>query len=125
LKHRDEVHAYRRQRRAKSRGVRVEPYTAQDLGDRLKLFGGKCAYCQQLLDSAGEPHWDHVVPILRNGVDGLSNLVPSCKHCNCRKWAHDAYAWYSRQPFFSREQWQLINEACSYPSEHQQKPISE
>ena len=48
-------------------------------------FGGRCAYCGQLLDKVF--HIDHVAPIFRGwdpkpsraGEDTIDNLVPSAK----------------------------------------------
>jgi 5-methylcytosine-specific restriction endonuclease McrA len=51
---------------------------------KLADYGFLCAYCQ---DRPYE-HWDHVVPISKGGPHALSNLVPSCAHCNHTKWAH-------------------------------------
>jgi len=51
-------------------------------------FGGRCAYCGQLLDKVF--HIDHVAPIFRGwdtkpsraGEDTSDNLVPACPRCN-------------------------------------------
>ena len=55
-------------------------------------FGGKCAYCGQILKA--NFHIDHADPLFRNwivgkpewaGTDEESNLVPACPRCNLRK----------------------------------------
>jgi 5-methylcytosine-specific restriction endonuclease McrA len=46
-----------------------------------RLYAGPCSYC----GSSGEMTLDHVVPISRGGVHGVSNLVPACNPCNSSK----------------------------------------
>ena len=46
-----------------------------------KLYLGPCSYCGVV----GEMTLDHVVPISRGGVHGVSNLVPACGPCNFSK----------------------------------------
>ena len=45
------------------------------------LYAGPCSYC----GASGEMTLDHVVPISRGGVHGVSNLVPACGPCNFSK----------------------------------------
>lgn len=45
-------------------------------------FGGLCAYCGE---PTPDPHREHVVPLSRGGSHTYTNIVPSCKSCNCRK----------------------------------------
>ncbi len=112
-RHKSKISIYRRQRRVKKLSLKTLPYSPSDLNRRLnEIFDGRCAYCQSEITGSLKLHWDHLVPIAKNGEDSLKNLVPACHHCNCQKWAHDAYDWYSRQKFFSAEQWRLICEAC-------------
>ena len=46
-----------------------------------ELYAGPCSYC----GAVGEMTLDHVVPISRGGVHGVSNLVPACGPCNFSK----------------------------------------
>lgn len=71
---------------------------------RFEEFDGCCAYCgarEKLMA-------DHFIPVSTGGADCLGNIVPACRLCNQRKSAHDAYEWYSQQPFFSKKRWQKI-----------------
>jgi 5-methylcytosine-specific restriction endonuclease McrA len=45
------------------------------------LYAGPCSYC----GASGEMTLDHVVPISKGGVHGVSNLVPACNSCNSSK----------------------------------------
>ena len=46
-----------------------------------KLYARPCSYCGRV----GEMTLDHVVPISKGGVHGVSNLVPACGPCNFSK----------------------------------------
>lgn len=121
-KHYAKLLIYRRQRRHKVRGLRVLSYTLQDLANRLQFFQHKCVYCQSDFGGDVKLHWDHLVPIAKNGHDALYNLVPACQYCNCQKWMTDALEWYSKQPFFSHSQWELICEVCGYQQRSSANP---
>lgn len=48
----------------------------------LKLaYRGRCAYC----DRRRKLTIDHVIPLAKGGAHTLSNIVPACKSCNCKK----------------------------------------
>jgi hypothetical protein len=50
----------------------------------LELTGGRCAYCDAVLE--GVPfEVEHVVPRVNGGPDHISNYVPSCSACNAKK----------------------------------------
>ena len=55
--------------------------------------GGLCWYCgigliaDPYTSSLSQFCIDHVIPLSKGGKDRLSNLVPSCRHCNCSKHA--------------------------------------
>ena len=80
------------------------PYTQAELHERFALFGDACAYC----GSAKNLTLDHVVPLTKNGTDGMTNIVPACLSCNSGKSNKDASEWYQAQLFYSNYRWQLI-----------------
>ncbi len=45
-----------------------------------RMMGRPCAYCGQASE-----HLDHVIPIAKNGLHGLGNLIQSCAKCNQSK----------------------------------------
>lgn len=64
--------------------------------DVFSMFGGRCAYCGNILGSSSGKHMhvDHVEPIVRNWWDGTcmkpknerqDNYFPSCPKCNINK----------------------------------------
>lgn len=58
----------------------------------VERFGRKCAYCA----ATGDLTIDHFQPIYLNGSNAITNLVPACKSCNCKKNKIDPYIWISR-----------------------------
>ena len=74
-----------------------------------QMFGGKCAYCGQLLDKM---HADHLEPIIRINTDPwgnplpaskrrlikpernvVSNMMPACAPCNLHKGGYSLEGW--------------------------------
>ena len=51
----------------------------------LELFDNKCYYCGEPLSRGVNLHLDHRIPICRNGIHHISNIVPSCSKCNLQK----------------------------------------
>ncbi len=41
-------------------------------------------------------HIDHVIPVSKGGADCISNVVPSCAHCNIAKHDKDLKIWAAR-----------------------------
>ena len=70
------IHNSRHRRRSRMQ----DTFTAAELRRRLAAFGRKCAYC-------GGPYeeLDHIIPLSRGGSNKISNIVPSCVHCNRSK----------------------------------------
>lgn len=48
--------------------------------DIKRLLHGQCAYCDMPATEI-----DHVIPLARNGTNGIGNLVGSCSFCNRSK----------------------------------------
>lgn len=73
---------------------------------RVAQWRGRCAYCnvQEKLTL------DHFVPRHRGGLNHAANYVPACAQCNHSKSSSSPYAWYSKQPFFTKERWAIIVE---------------
>ena len=87
--------AIRRTRKASSGNpISLEWWTAL-----LDLFETKvCLYCSkenQVLTM------DHFVPLLRGGKTEMGNLLPCCKSCNSKKWAHLPEEWLSSSAYQS------------------------
>lgn len=98
-----EIVALTRARRRSSTKFKIR---VSDHKKLLHIYRGCCAYCQVKLTAWGREletslQWDHVVPLSRGGVDGVGNLVPSCRRCNLSKgrstvteWKLRKAAWY-------------------------------
>jgi 5-methylcytosine-specific restriction endonuclease McrA len=73
---------------------KVFPFVSRSRWDRyidrdLREFvyqrdGGRCFYCHCDVPLFGA-HLDHVLPVSRGGMSIYSNLVLSCRSCNCSK----------------------------------------
>jgi hypothetical protein len=67
-------------RRARIKQTAI-PFTAEQLNQKLSMYGGKCWMCRVQPYEA----WDHVKPLAKGGAHILANLRPACKTCNSRK----------------------------------------
>lgn len=68
-------------RRARLAAV-VNDLTVEQWQERLTKFNGYCAYCLKPID---KPVMEHMKPIAKGGAHTISNVIPSCVHCNSRK----------------------------------------
>lgn len=58
-------------------------FTKEDVAQRLKAQGGRCAYCKTCIKHAFEI--DHVQPITKGGSNWPHNIQLTCPSCNSRK----------------------------------------
>ena len=50
-----------------------------------EMYGERCAYCGQKIDTIQEMRVDHVYPLRKGGGDSISNYKPACQKCNYYK----------------------------------------
>jgi len=80
--------------------------TKQEWEDCKSYFNYSCAYCgiseEDAIETQGQVlHKEHVD---HNGLNDLSNNIPSCKLCNGRKWMYNFSDWYNvENPAYSQE----------------------
>lgn len=90
----------RRQRRRAAGGS----HTLSEWIARCEEYGFRCCYCEV---SGERLTQDHDIPVSRGGSDDISNIVPACMRCNCRKGTRtgeEFRSWMSRpQPHASNE----------------------
>lgn len=84
-------------RRSKEHGVSFD-VTRSELKALLQKWFGRCAYCNE---PCPDFHFDHVVPIQKDGPTCPANLVPACRTCNRYKGKKNIYAllhsgWFSK-----------------------------
>lgn len=93
---------------AKKYGRSVD-YRARFIAGNPPGYGGRyrCVYCGRMVKTE-DMCVDHVIPVgvvkrekkfqkkLAGGVNDLSNLVPSCRRCNEKKWDSTSPAWRIR-----------------------------
>lgn len=56
-------------------------HTLAEWLDKCALLGNVCFYCGE----AKPLTRDHNTPLTRGGTDNISNILPACRSCNCRK----------------------------------------
>lgn len=56
--------------------------TVNEWASIIRYYGSRCAYCGK----RKKLQLEHIIPLSRGGKHTASNVVPSCKPCNCRKW---------------------------------------
>lgn len=71
-------------RSTREKGI-VGKHTRSEWENLLEMHNHLCAYCR--LKPATDR--DHVVPISKGGTGYISNILPSCKSCNCKKSSKD------------------------------------
>lgn len=76
----DKIRAAMSRRRARLRSAPSVQFTAEQLDQRMSMFGFRCWMCDGPFE-----HVDHVKPISRGGWHCLANLRPSCARCNRSK----------------------------------------
>lgn len=69
--------ATRRARKAGAPGS----FTLIEWECKCLAHGNRCVYC----GAGGKMTRDHDIPLSRGGSHFITNLVPACKRCNCRK----------------------------------------
>lgn len=101
-------------RKAAIKGNTFTKMTPRAVSRHFASFGLHCAYCGK---SGIDLQVEHVKPIAKGGAHATWNVVPACKSCNFSKRDHDAFDWYSKQPFFFPQRWVAIVEfleSCRY-----------
>ena len=95
VKYRAEHRAEQRQHKLKRRFAE-KLNKGQSYADWERALRSKktfvCYWCEKRKPTK-KLHIDHMVPISKGGVDGISNVVPSCAHCNQTKSAKDLETW--------------------------------
>lgn len=74
----------------KRRAIKVKSTGQHNAQDILKLFdlqSHQCVYCKSTLENIGKNkyHIDHIVPLSKNGSNGIENIQLLCPSCNLRK----------------------------------------
>lgn len=86
------------------------PYSEDEELVHRGKFQDKCAYCGKNVDTKALRSWawDHFLPAIHGGTNGLSNFVFACTYCNASKCSKDPWEWYQKESFFSLKRWKLI-----------------
>ena len=77
----------------------------------IKYFNGKCCYCGEYTN---KPTKDHIKPLNDGGTLSRDNVIPCCKTCNSSKKDNEMLSWYQKQPFFSKDRIQKINDYIDF-----------
>lgn len=90
--------------RAKKYGCTVEKYTVKEAQAIFNNFNNECAYCG-CKEKVGI---DHYIPLVKGGSESLTNIIPCCYHCNCKKSDIDGWKWFSRQETYTIDRYVAI-----------------
>lgn len=77
----------------------------------VKYFNGRCCYCGKYMSN---PTKDHIKPLHDGGSLRRDNIIPCCKSCNSSKKDNEMMSWYQKQPFYSKERMQKINDYVNF-----------
>lgn len=80
----DKVRANSAKRRARLANAPLNNFTMAEWRSLCKATGYLCAYCDTKFPFK-DLEQDHITPLSKGGSHTLSNIVPACKSCNCRK----------------------------------------
>jgi len=76
--------------RARKSDAIVQNFTFEQLDQRMSMFDYQCCYCGGPFEQV-----DHLIPLSKDGRHCLSNLRPSCKQCNNRKFNKSPFTWFA------------------------------
>lgn len=74
----EKIRTYRRERRTRMANNKSFRITDKEVS---RLYASPCFYCNKYEEITIE----HLIPVSRNGDDGIGNLVALCKSCNSSK----------------------------------------
>lgn len=88
------------QRRRLQSAALPRDFTAEEWEECMRAFDFKCAYCGSETDDMCQ---DHFIPLSKNGGYTKSNIIPSCRSCNCKKHNILFEEWYPSFEHYSEE----------------------
>ena len=68
------------------------PSTVLRENQLLVTTGSQCAYCGAIGVAL---HWEHIIPLSRNGPNTIDNMVLSCARCNLEKGPRNPLEWFA------------------------------
>ena len=83
----------------------------------MKFFNWKCAYSGESVSSSEVRTIDHIIPIAKDGVNEIWNVVPMIRSLNSKKSNKNMELWYKQQDYFSEERLAKIREWQEYAYE--------
>lgn len=78
----DKVNVKASRRRARKANAPINDFTAEQWTAMKEHYGHRCVYCGKKSQRLTQ---DHITPISQGGSHTLTNIVPSCKACNNKK----------------------------------------
>lgn len=85
----DKMRFYEKQRHYRERNAKGS-FTLEEWDNKKALFNYKCANCgiseEELINKTGEGLTvDHIIPLIKNGLNCIDNIQPLCRKCNLKK----------------------------------------
>ncbi len=108
----DKIREYNSKRQNKNHDI-----TKQEWLDCKEYFNNECAYCGMHINEHFKTWYGklkkidfHKEHVDHEGLNDLSNCVPSCQSCNTSKWVYSLEEWYNRDnPKFTQERLDKIH----------------
>ena len=95
---------------AKHRNGEIATLKVADWRDVMLYFRGGCAYCGAKQSRRVKLTKEHVVPVIKGGLTTRCNIIPACTPCNSSKSDDDLVVWFPKQPFYTPERMELIQQ---------------
>lgn len=80
----------------------------------IKYFDHRCCYCGVYVNGLTK---DHVKPLRSGGEMIKENIIPCCLKCNSSKNDNEMVSWYKKQPFYSKQRLDKINDYLRFVKE--------
>lgn len=103
----NKIKVHTEQRRRIQSSKLPHDFTVEEWESCLKVFDFKCAYCGvETVDMCQ----DHFIPLSKEGGYTKTNIIPSCRSCNCQKHNILFDEWYPNFEHYTEERhYKIIN----------------
>ena len=84
IAHPEIIRSKEERRRASKANATINDFTAKQWKEMQEVYNHRCAYCEKR--AKGHLTKDHITPLSQGGSHTASNIIPSCRPCNLKKY---------------------------------------